>query len=94
VVEFTRILCPMDLSESSVRPLTYAAALARWYEAKLTVLYVAPTFDPMLVRSAALDGAPFRWWTPHPEKIFWTSCAVSRDHRCGIAQRHGCCGNW
>ncbi|MQA30814.1 MAG: hypothetical protein GEU82_13445 [Luteitalea sp.] len=39
-----------------MRPLTYAAALARWYRATLTVLYVAPTFDPMPVRPAALDG--------------------------------------
>jgi nucleotide-binding universal stress UspA family protein len=56
VVEFTHILCPTDLSESSRRPLTYAAALARWYSAQLTVLYVVPTFDPMPVRSRSLEG--------------------------------------
>ena len=57
MVEFTHILCPTDLSESSVRPLTYAAALTRWYKAQLTVLHVVPTFEPMLVRSASLDDA-------------------------------------
>lgn len=57
MVEFTHILCPTDLSESSVRPLTYAAALIRWYKAQLTVLHVVPTFEPMLVRSASLDEA-------------------------------------
>jgi len=57
VVQFTHILCPADLSELSVRPLTYAATLARWYKAQLTVLHVVPTFDPVSVRSAALDGA-------------------------------------
>jgi nucleotide-binding universal stress UspA family protein len=56
MVEFTHILCPTDLSESSVRPLTYAAALARWYNARLTVLHVVPTFEPMSVRSATLAG--------------------------------------
>jgi hypothetical protein len=56
VVEFTHILCPTDLSESSRRSLTYAAALARWYTAQLTVSYVVPTFDPMPVRSGSLDG--------------------------------------
>ena len=57
MVEFTHILCPTDLSESSLRPLTYAAALTRWYKARLTVLHVVPTFEPMSVRSARLDGA-------------------------------------
>lgn len=57
MVQFTRILCPTDLSELSVRPLTYAATLARWYKAQLTVLHVVPTFDPVSVRSAALDEA-------------------------------------
>lgn len=57
MVEFTHILCPTDLSEFSVRPLKYAATLARWYKAQLTVLHVVPTFDPLLVRSTSLDGA-------------------------------------
>ena len=57
MVDFDRILCPTDLSDASVRPLTYAAALARWYGAQLTVLHVVPSFDPMPLRSASLDGA-------------------------------------
>lgn len=63
MVEFTHILCPTDLSESSVRPLTYAAALTRWYKAQLTVLHVVPTFEPMLLRSAGLDDS-VQWVTP------------------------------
>ena len=47
MIEFRRILCPTDFSESSIRSLAYAAALANWYEAELTVLRVAPTFDPV-----------------------------------------------
>ncbi len=57
MVEFKRILCPVDLSELSIRPLAYAAALARWYEAALMVLHVVPTFDSFQVRAAAL-GEP------------------------------------
>jgi nucleotide-binding universal stress UspA family protein len=57
MVEFRHILCPTDLSEPSRRSLAHAAALARWYEAQLTVLHVVPTFDPILVRSADLEGA-------------------------------------
>ena len=47
VIEFKQILCPTDLSEPSIRSLTYAAAFARWYEARLTVLHVVPTFEPI-----------------------------------------------
>jgi nucleotide-binding universal stress UspA family protein len=55
VIEFKQILCPTDLSEASVRSLTYAAAFARWYAARLTVFHVVPTFDPMTVGPGTLD---------------------------------------
>jgi len=51
---FSHVLCPIDLSELSTRPLAYAAAVASSYGARLTVLHVAPTFDAMEVRSGAL----------------------------------------
>jgi nucleotide-binding universal stress UspA family protein len=51
MIEFNRILCPVDFSESSTRALAHAAALARWYAAQLTVLHVVPTFDPMQVQA-------------------------------------------
>jgi len=57
VIEFPHILCPVDLSESSLRPLAYAAALTRWYKSQLTVLHVVPTFDPMPVPSDSIGGA-------------------------------------
>lgn len=50
MVEFTRILCPIDFSDSSLRALDHAAALANWYKAQLTVLHTVPTFEPMQVR--------------------------------------------
>lgn len=55
MVEFKRILCPIDLSESSLRPLAYATALAKSYESNLTVLHVTPTFNPMQVRSGSFS---------------------------------------
>jgi nucleotide-binding universal stress UspA family protein len=54
VVEFKRILCPVDLSDLSIQPLAYAAAMAAWHQARLTVLHVVPTFEPMEVRAGAL----------------------------------------
>lgn len=67
MVEFRNILCPIDLSDASVRPLAYAAAFARWYDARLTVLHVVPTFDPMQVRSGSL-GDPVRIMYPMPRE--------------------------
>ena len=58
MIEFKRVLCPVDFSESSTRALAHAAALARWYDAQLTVLHVVPTFDPC--RCEANSAFPFR----------------------------------
>ena len=70
MIEFRRILCPIDLSESSGRSLAHAAGLARWYEARLTVLHVVPTFDPVQVRSGDLsDPVRIVYPTPREEVI-------------------------
>jgi nucleotide-binding universal stress UspA family protein len=63
VIEFKHILCPTDLSDASVPSLTYAAALARWYDASLTLLHVVPTFEPITVGPGALNG-PLQMVTP------------------------------
>ncbi len=47
MVKFTHVLCPTDLSEASLPAFRYAAAVARWYGATLTVLHVVPSFEPM-----------------------------------------------
>ena len=57
MVAFTHVLYPTDLSESSRRAAQYAATISRWYNARLTVLHVVPTFEPMIVPSDVL-GAP------------------------------------
>src|SRR6187455_1508291 len=53
MIEIGRILCPTDFSETSRHALDHAAALARAYECRVTLLYVHPplvvsTFGPGL----------------------------------------------
>jgi nucleotide-binding universal stress UspA family protein len=45
MLKFNNILCPIDFSETSTRALTYATALARWYDAGLEVLHVVPALE-------------------------------------------------
>jgi nucleotide-binding universal stress UspA family protein len=53
MIRITHVLCPVDFSEISQHAVDHAAAIARWYEARLTLLYVfanLPTMDlPPLV---------------------------------------------
>lgn len=67
MVEFQRILCPVDLSDLSVRPLAYAGAVAKWYDAALSVLHIVPTFDPVEVQASAI-GAPVHFAYPVPRE--------------------------
>jgi nucleotide-binding universal stress UspA family protein len=59
MIAFTHILCPIDFSDTSARALAWAAALARWYEARVTVLHVAPAFEgPVGAHRSAEEGQP------------------------------------
>jgi hypothetical protein len=40
MITMSRILCPVDFSEHSAHAVAHAVAMARWYEARLTMLYV------------------------------------------------------
>ena len=66
MIEFKRILCPVDFSASSTRSLAHAAALARWYEAELTVLHVVPAFEPFQVGGGL--GVPVQILNPVPRE--------------------------
>ena len=47
-ISVERILCPIDFSDISRHALAHAAAIAKWYEARLTMMYVfvnLPTVD-------------------------------------------------
>jgi len=56
MVVVDRILCPVDLSPCSRTALEYALALARWYEARVTVLHVFRQV-PVVDAAAAALGA-------------------------------------
>jgi len=64
-----RILCPIDLSERSIEPLEYAAAIQRWYGGDLIVLHIVPTFDAVEVHAGDWFD-PVRMAYPMPrEKV-------------------------
>src|ERR1044071_8902378 len=56
MVAIHRILCPVDLSPCSRTALEYALALARWYEAELSVLHVFRQVPVVDTAAAALGG--------------------------------------
>ena len=66
MIEFKQIICPVDFSESSIRAFAHAAAIARWYDAQLSVLHVVPSFEPIQVRGDL--GDPVRVVTPIPRE--------------------------
>lgn len=55
MVEFKRILCPVDLSAASVGPLAYAGLVASWYHGKVTAFHAVPELMP----AAFPDGGAF-----------------------------------
>ena len=55
MIEFKQIICPVDLSDSSVRAFAHAAAIAHWYDAQLTVLHVVATFEPIQMRVSNIE---------------------------------------
>jgi nucleotide-binding universal stress UspA family protein len=57
MIRITHILCPVDFSEISQHALDHAAAIARWYEARLTLLYVFANFPVMDVPPLVLEQA-------------------------------------
>jgi nucleotide-binding universal stress UspA family protein len=63
VIEMKRVLCPTDLSDVSVRAFDYAAAVAGWYGARLTVLHVVAPLPAMVGVSGAMLPPP----PPEPE---------------------------
>jgi nucleotide-binding universal stress UspA family protein len=65
MIDIARILIPIDFSEVSVPAFAYAAALARWYESRLTALHVivnrpainiVPSPYPTVFAPVALEG--------------------------------------
>ena len=79
VVNINRILCPVDLSVVSRHAVDHAFALAKWYEAHLTFLYVSPP-PPLPAPPADLAGTA-SVLPPLPPDIV----ADDIRHFCGLA---------
>jgi nucleotide-binding universal stress UspA family protein len=55
MIRISHVLCPVDLSDTSLRALHYASAIAGWYEAKLTALHMVPLMPVMDLPPPVLD---------------------------------------
>ena len=55
MIEIRRILCPIDFSDYSRHALDHAVAVARWYEATITVLHVFST-APIAAYAPGMPG--------------------------------------
>jgi nucleotide-binding universal stress UspA family protein len=55
MIRISHVLCPVDFTDISLRALHHAAALARWYDARLTVLHMVPLAPVMDVPPLVLD---------------------------------------
>ncbi len=91
MIAFKHILCPVDFSDTSARALTYATALAAHYDARLTVLHVAPAFhEPLASDVAAYTPTPgsrdhiiaaLRWSIEQAGATALDASAVAREGR-------------
>jgi nucleotide-binding universal stress UspA family protein len=57
-VTLSHILCPVDLSEASQHALEQATAIAGWYHATLTVLYVHQSGPAIALEPYGINAAP------------------------------------
>jgi hypothetical protein len=58
------------LSESSEGSRVHLLRLVRWYDAKLTVLHVAPTFDPVDARGVPATASHYEPRDPAQSVLF------------------------
>jgi nucleotide-binding universal stress UspA family protein len=57
VIRINQVLCPVDFSAVSQHAVDHAAAIARWYEARLTLLHVFATLPTMDLPPLVLEDA-------------------------------------
>ena len=60
MVEFKSILCPIDLSEASVRPVAYAAAFAKRHQTRLQALIAERPRTTCAVTDVVVAGRAYR----------------------------------
>lgn len=56
MIQIAQILCPVDFSATSQHALDHAAAIARWYKSRLTLLYVFANLPVMDVPPLVLEA--------------------------------------
>jgi nucleotide-binding universal stress UspA family protein len=89
MTDITRILCPVDYSDSSRHALDHAIAMARWYRASITAVHVyEPLFLPVPEVAVAGYAGPFEKTTPSrdllmrglkEEALAWLRSATDMD---------------
>jgi nucleotide-binding universal stress UspA family protein len=57
MIRIEHVLCPVDFSELSQHALDHAAAIARWSDARLTLLYVFPNLPVLDLPPLVLEAA-------------------------------------
>ena len=68
MISLNRILCPVDFSEGSRRALEYAAAMGKWYGARVTALHVFPNL-PVIDAVPLYRGQPLVLHDTDPEML-------------------------
>lgn len=58
MAEIKQILCPVDLSEISRHALDHARAIAKWYDAHLTVFHVVTPPVPLIPSTGIAEALP------------------------------------
>lgn len=69
MVRFTHVLYPTDLSDAAAPGLGYALSLARWYQARLTVLHVVPTFEAVPMPPGAIGELTHLLYPPPKDAV-------------------------
>ncbi len=59
MVQIRRVLCPVDFSDHARHALDYASAVARWYGATISVLYVRPLATPIFAAGPYVGAEAF-----------------------------------
>ncbi len=58
MLDFRRILCPVDFSNASRHALDHAVTIGQWYDSQVTVLHVVPlmVLTPPILFAEAQSG--------------------------------------
>ena len=72
MIDIRRILCPIDFSDCSRRALDHAVAIAKWYEATITLVHVSPIV-PLAAYAPGSGVVPSANLSPEEREALLTS---------------------